>query len=455
MKKKAQKQYVCRECGDVSPKWTGKCDSCGEWNTLEEFRPAATNSPFVKSASAAIGRGAMEVTSLGAPIADISRVATNISELDRTLGGGLVLASAVLIGGNPGIGKSTLLLQVMASLANQGHHCLYVSGEESVEQIKLRAHRLGLEKSPVTLGSATVLKDIMAVMEEPDHPNYVVIDSIQTLYHDEIPSAPGTVTQVRACTFELIRIAKQKGITLIIIGHVTKDGQLAGPKVLEHMVDTVLYFEGDKGSYFRMVRAIKNRFGPANEIGIFQMLEAGLKEVENPSEMFLPNRDDNISGSCVFAGIEGTRPMLLEIQALVVPSFLATPRRAVVGWDANRLAMLIAVLKARYDINLLDKEVYLNVTGGLKVAEPAVDLAVIAALISAARNRPIAKDIVFFGEVGLSGEVRQVLDMESRLREAHKLGFKTAVIPHDNKIKDCKIDQIRVNHISELKNLIG
>jgi DNA repair protein RadA/Sms len=382
------------------------------------------------------------------------RTKSGINELDRVLGGGLVKGSVTLLGGDPGIGKSTILLQVAYKLGVSANSCLYISGEESLEQIKLRSQRLGTNHQNIKIATATLLNDILSTIEKNKDISVVIIDSIQTLYHDAIESAPGTVSQVRACAFELIRVAKSKNISVILVGHVTKEGLIAGPKVLEHMVDTVLYFETDQGNEFRIIRSVKNRFGPANELGIFEMTSKGLIEVTNPSSIFLPTREHQISGSSIYAGMEGSRVMLFEIQALIVPSFLATPRRAVVGWDLNRLAMMIAILNSRFGLNLLDKEVYLNVTGGLRINEPSADLAVAAALISSASNLTINNKKIFIGEVGLSGELRKVSHMESRLNEAYKLGFQEAILPKSNNSIHCKIKTTYISHISDLKQII-
>lgn len=366
-----------------------------------------------------------------APLSGVSesppRRVSGIGEFDRVTGGGLVAGSALLIGGDPGIGKSTLLLQVTARLASGGK-CAYISGEEAIDQVRLRAQRLGLEKAPVDLASATSVRDILTTLEQNRY-DVVVIDSIQTMYLDTLESAPGTVAQVRASAQELIRVAKKRGTCLLIVGHVTKEGQIAGPRVLEHMVDTVLYFEGDRGHSFRILRAVKNRFGATDEIGVFEMAQMGLEEVSNPSELFLAQRQQNVSGSAVFAGIEGTRPVLVEIQALVAPSPLGTPRRAVIGWDSGRLSMVLAVLEARCGVAIGPNDVYLNVAGGLKISEPAADLAVAAALVSALTGVPVPPDMVVCGEIGLSGEVRAVSQLDQRIKEASKLGFAHALVP--------------------------
>lgn len=447
---KALGDFTCRECGANYRKWQGRCDECGVWNTIsQESLPI---SHLVKKKKAA---NKHQLFSIDVDEQKIMRIAVGIEEFDRALGGGMVKGSVTLLGGEPGIGKSTILLQIASKLAENERKTLYISGEESLEQIKLRAKRLQTTNPHTKVATITLLSDILTVINElSSEYSLIIIDSIQTLYHDEINSAPGTVSQVRACAFELIRAAKSRHIALILVGHVTKDGQIAGPKVLEHMVDTVLYFEGDHNNEFRIVRSVKNRFGAANEIGIFEMTEYGLAQVKNPSSVFLPNRDHDISGSTIFPGMEGSRPILLEIQALIVPSFLATPRRGVVGWDVNRLAMMIAVLNARFGLNLLDKEVYLNVTGGLKINEPGADLAVSAALISASSNLAIDSKTVFIGEVGLSGELRQTTHMEQRLNEAYKLGFKRAITPQVKKKITCNIEQISLHHIIELKNII-
>ncbi len=418
--------YVCQSCGATHPKWQGKCEACGAWNTLQEEAPAPR--PSGPTAKAGGGRR-VEFVGLEGTAAPPPRVPTGIAELDRVLGGGIVPASAVLVGGDPGIGKSTILLQAAARIAAAGRRVLYVSGEEAVEQVRLRARRLGLEGAPLALAAATALRDIAASLEREADAAVVVIDSIQTMWLDALDSAPGTVAQVRACAAELIRLAKTRGFALILVGHVTKEGTLAGPRVLEHMVDATLYFEGDRGHQFRILRAVKNRFGATDEIGVFEMTDRGLVEVANPSALFLAERRGNVSGSAVFAGVEGTRPVLVEVQALLAPSAGGSPRRQVVGWDAGRLSMLLAVLESRCGLSLGANDVYLNIAGGLRIAEPAADLAVAAALASAATDRPTDAETVYFGEVGLSGEVRQVAQAEARLREAQKLGFAAAVLP--------------------------
>ena len=442
---KSSSRFVCQTCGTVANRWAGKCEGCGEWNTLvEEAAAEATPKGLGQGKGRRIVLESMAGMSEEAP-----RTVIGIGEMDRTLGGGLVAGSAILIGGDPGIGKSTLLLQTVSALGKSGKRAAYISGEESVAQVRLRARRLGLVQPNVELASATNVRDIITSLEEPNAPDVVVIDSVQTMFLDNIESAPGTVTQVRAASLELIKLAKRTGCVLFLVGHVTKDGQIAGPRVLEHMVDTVLYFEGDRGHSFRILRAVKNRFGGTDEIGVFTMSDKGLEEVANPSALFLSERKGEVSGSAVFAGMEGSRPMLVEIQALVASSPLATPRRAVVGWDSSRLAMILAVLETRCNVTLHDKEVYLNVAGGLRISEPAADLAVAAALISALSGIPVPEGSVVFGEIGLSGEVRQVGRADARLKESEKLGFKRSITPM---LKPSKlaIGNDGLHHVQEL-----
>jgi len=429
---KAAAHFVCQSCGAVYPRWSGRCENCGEWNTIVE-EAARESAP--KGLAGKRGR-TVELQSLaGQAMAELRR-ASAIGEFDRVVGGGLVRGSALLIGGDPGIGKSTLVLQVAAAVGKSKAAAgttyggtIYISGEESIEQVRMRARRMGLADAPVQLASATSLRDIVATLEGGAAPEMVIVDSIQTMYVDNLDSAPGTVAQVRASAAELIRLAKGRGFSLLLVGHVTKEGMIAGPRVLEHMVDTVLYFEGERTHQFRILRAVKNRFGPANEIGVFEMTEQGLAEVPNPSALFLAERHGEVSGAVVFAGIEGSRPMLVEIQALLAPSPPGTPRRAVVGWVQARLAMVLAVLEARCGLALGGYDVYLNVAGGLRIGEPAADLAVAAALISSRFDRPVPAGMVVFGEIGLGGEVRAVGQVEQRLREAEKLGFSDALIP--------------------------
>lgn len=419
--------YVCQSCGNVSAKWSGRCDACGEWNSIEA--EAAEAGPPGSLADKGSGKArAIDFASLAGGAKSPPRIPSGMAEFDRVCGGGLVPGSALLIGGDPGIGKSTMLLQVAAGLSKGDSSVAYVSGEEATAQIRLRAARLGVQEAQVQLAAATSLRDIIATLKSKK-PDIVIIDSIQTMWSDTLPAAPGTVTQVRACAHELVRFAKQSGAVLLLVGHVTKDGQIAGPRVVEHLVDAVLYFESEQGRDFRILRAVKNRFGAAHEIGVFEMSSTGLLEVANPSALFLTDGGNPVSGAAVFAGIEGTRPVLVEIQALVSPSTLAAPRRAVVGWDSARLSMLLAVLDARAGLDFGRADVFLNVAGGLRINEPAADLAAAAALCSSLFDAPLPAGSVVFGEVALSGAVRPVNQAEARLKEAQKLGFQSAVTP--------------------------
>lgn len=420
--------YSCTECGGTSIKWQGKCPHCGEWNTLQEnlAAPETKNARFQSWAADTTQVQALAMVSAQ----EIPREATGMSELDRVLGGGLVEGAVILLGGDPGIGKSTLLLQTIALMAKH-RQVLYVSGEESAQQVALRAQRLGLNADGVNLLAEIRLEAIQAALKQ-HAPSVVVIDSIQTMYSDQITSAPGSVSQVRECAAQLTRMAKQMNIAMILVGHVTKDGAIAGPRVLEHMVDTVLYFEGDQHSNYRMIRAIKNRFGAANELGVFAMTETGLKGVSNPSAIFLASYRDDVAGSCVLVTQEGTRPLLVEIQALVDDAHGFTPKRLTVGLEQNRLAMLLAVLNRHAGIACFDQDVFLNAVGGVKISEPAADLAVILAMVSSYSNKPLPEKMVVFGEIGLSGEVRPVARGQERLKEAEKLGFKQAIIPKAN-----------------------
>jgi DNA repair protein RadA/Sms len=424
---KLQKRYICQLCGSASSKWQGQCVDCGEWNSLVE--EASNVTVFSARHDLRSGGRAVTLVGLDAETPLPARMQTGIAEFDRALGGGLVAGSATLIGGDPGIGKSTLLLQAAARMASRGLAVAYISGEEAADQVRLRARRLGLGSAPVKLASATSVRDILTTLER-EPPALLVIDSIQTMHSDLIEGAPGTVSQVRACAQELIRYAKERDSALVLVGHVTKDGAIAGPRVLEHMVDTVLSFEGERSHQYRILRAIKNRFGGTDEIGVFAMAEAGLDEVANPSALFLTSRGEEVSGAVVFPAMEGTRPVLVEIQALVVRlASGATPRRAVVGWDSGRLAMILAVLEARCGLSFSTAEVYLNIAGGYRVSDPAADLAVAAALVSALAERPVAADAVAFGEVALSGEIRPVAHGGLRLKESAKLGFARALLP--------------------------
>ena len=455
MAKAARAQYVCQGCGAASPRWTGKCAGCGEWNTLAEEVDVVQPGPGARKASK--GRTVVLQSLAEAPAEPFERMSTGLAELDRVTGGGIVPGSALLIGGEPGIGKSTLLLQVAAAFALSGRRAVYFTGEEAVSQVRLRAERLGLGQAPVALASETSLASILGTLGGGSAPHLVIIDSIQTLWAEEIEAAAGTVSQVRAATQALVRFAKARGPALLLVGHVTKDGQIAGPKVIEHMVDTVLYFEGDRGHAFRVLRANKNRFGATDEIGVFEMAAAGLREVANPSELFLGERLASTPGSAVFAGMEGTRPILVELQALVVPSGLGTPRRAVVGWDSNRLAMLLAVLDARCGVSFAQHDVYLNVAGGLRIAEPAADLAAAAALLSSISNLALGPHDVYFGEISLSGAIRPAGHTMSRLKEARKLGFKRAVMPAAGDVDEAasKLELSRLAHIKGLADALG
>jgi DNA repair protein RadA/Sms len=448
---RAKVQFICQECGAAHARWAGRCDACGGWNTVAEEAVVETAPIGGKGGKTTTKGRAIEFVSLDGQSAPAPRKKTGILEFDRVAGGGLVPGSTVLIGGDPGIGKSTLLLQAVAGLAKNSR-CVYISGEEAIDQVRLRATRLGVEKASVSLASATHVGDIMATLDVDDPPDVVVIDSIQTMYVTAFDSAPGSVGQVRASAQELIRLAKRRNIAILFVGHVTKDGTIAGPRVLEHMVDTVMYFEGERGHHFRILRAVKNRFGPTDEIGVFEMTGTGLMEVKNPSALFLADRQGDVSGAVVFAGVEGSRPVLVEMQALVAPSPMGTPRRAVVGWDSGRLSMILAVLEARAGVSFSGKEVYLNVAGGMRVSEPAADLAAAAALMSAETGQALPRDMVVFGEIGLSGEVRAVSQMDARLKEASKLGFNRALTPR-NRSKS-KSGDVALNELSEIVELL-
>jgi DNA repair protein RadA/Sms len=429
MATKAKTQYVCSECGGTSLKWQGQCPHCNAWNTLSESRIEAADRGANRFAALP---GTSEVQMLGQIEArEVPRRSTGLDEFDRVLGGGLVEGGVVLIGGDPGIGKSTLLLQALAAMSERGARVLYVSGEESAAQVALRARRLGVEGKAVRLLAEIGLERIQSTLAE-ERPQVAVIDSIQTLYSAELQSAPGSVAQVRECAAQLTRVAKQSGVSLVFVGHVTKEGALAGPRVLEHMVDTVLYFEGDTHSSFRLVRAFKNRFGAVNELGVFAMTDRGLKGVANPSALFLSQHDAQVAGSCVLVTQEGTRPLLVELQALVDTAHVPNPRRLCVGLEQQRLAMLLAVLHRHAGIATFDQDVFVNAVGGVRIQEPAADLAVLLAIVSSMRNRPLPRGLVAFGEVGLAGEVRPAPRGQERLREAAKLGFSTAIVPKAN-----------------------
>lgn len=429
---KQSTNFVCAECGAVTRKWAGRCESCNAWNSISEDAGLSASGPASKTLGANKGR-AIELHSLSGGEEQPPRALSGIAEFDRVLGGGLAPASAILVGGDPGIGKSTLLLQAAAALSLNGAKTIYISGEEATAQVRMRAARLGLTDAPVQLAAATNLRDVLTTLEA-ERPALAIIDSIQTMWADNVESAPGSVSQVRACAHELTSFAKRRGVSVILVGHVTKDGQIAGPRVVEHMVDTVLYFEGERGHQFRILRAVKNRFGAADEIGVFEMRDTGLAEVANPSALFLADRDSRTPGSVVFAGIEGTRPVLVEFQALVASSPLGTPRRTVIGWDSGRLSMILAVLEARCGVSLAGNDVFLNVAGGIRVTEPAADMAVAAAVLSAHLDRPVPSDAVVFGEISLSSAIRGVSQTAARLKEAQKLGFSQAYAPSDVKI---------------------
>jgi DNA repair protein RadA/Sms len=447
---KPKRRYVCQACGGVSNRWQGQCPDCGEWNTLAEEAPQTV---FSAKHDLSSGGRSIRFEPLDAPGQKLVRRSSGLAEVDRALGGGMVPGSAILMGGDPGIGKSTLLLQAAANIANSGALAVYISGEEAAGQVRLRAERLGLSNAPLQLAAATSVRDILTTLGTMEPPKLLVIDSIQTMHSDQIEGAPGTVSQVRGCAFELIRYAKENGVTLVLVGHVTKDGSIAGPRVLEHMVDVVMSFEGERSHQYRILRSIKNRFGPVDEIGVFAMEGAGLAEVGNPSLLFLSGREEPMAGSAVFPAMEGTRPVLIEIQALIVRlQSGATPRRAVVGWDSGRLAMLLAVLEARCGLNFSSAEVYLNVAGGYRLADPAADLAVAAALVSALGDKPLAKDAVWFGEVSLAGEIRPVAHAAIRQREAAKLGFGKAFGPSGSPASGDKA--LRYDGLTLLPNLV-
>ncbi|PKB25456.1 DNA repair protein RadA/Sms [Novosphingobium kunmingense] len=446
---KPKRRYVCAACGSVSTRWQGQCADCGEWNTLAEEAPQTV---FSLKHDLSFGGRPILFEPLDAATPLPQRRSTGLAEFDRALGGGLVPGSAILMGGDPGIGKSTLLLQAAARIARTGCSAVYISGEEAAGQVRLRAERLGLAAAPISLAAATSVRDILTTLGGMTAPDFLVIDSIQTMHSDQIEGAPGTVSQVRGCAFELIRYAKENGVALVLVGHVTKDGSIAGPRVLEHMVDVVMSFEGERSHQYRILRSLKNRFGPVDEIGVFAMAGAGLEEVGNPSMLFLSGRDQPVAGSAVFPAIEGTRPVLVEVQALIVRlASGATPRRAVVGWDSGRLAMLLAVLEARCGLNFSSAEVYLNVAGGYRLGDPAADLAVAAALVSALADKPLAADSVWFGEVSLAGEIRNVAHAGVRLRESAKLGFRSAYGPPD---PPAKCDGARFHPLTLLPNLV-
>jgi len=446
---RSQAPYVCQSCGAVTAKWAGKCESCGGWNTIvEEGAPP----PVGAGATRRVKGRKFALEDLKTDEPSPPRRPTGVAEFDRVTGGGLVPGSALLVGGDPGIGKSTLILQALGRYAQSGERAVYISGEEALAQVRMRGSRLGLSDAPLHLGAATCVEDILATLESGPPPGIVAIDSIQTLWTAALDAAPGTVAQLRTASFDLVRYAKASGAALLLVGHVTKDGQIAGPKAIEHLVDAVLYFEGERGHHFRVLRAVKNRFGATDEIGVFEMTGQGLAEVANPSALFLGDRTSAAPGTAVFAGLEGTRPLLCEIQALVSASTYGTPRRAVVGWDTGRLAMILAVLDARAGIGIGAADVYLNVAGGLKIGEPAADLAAAAALVSSLAGEPLPRDTVFFGEISLSGDIRPVPQAESRLKEAAKLGFSRAFVPAGTRATGLALTEIA--NVSELVSLV-
>ena len=449
---RAQASFVCQSCGATHTKWSGKCESCGAWNSIvEEGAPA----PIGSGASKRKRGRAFALEDLKTAEDAPPRRATGIAEFDRVCGGGLVAGSAILVGGDPGVGKSTLILQALAEYAKRGGKAVYISGEEAMGQVRLRASRMGLSEAPVALGSATCVEDILTTLDRGPAPGVIAIDSIQTIWTSALEAAPGTIAQVRTASFDLVRYAKASGAALILVGHVTKEGQIAGPKQVEHLVDAVLYFEGERGHHFRVLRAVKNRFGATDEIGVFEMTGEGLQEVANPSALFLGDRSGQAPGGAVFAGLEGTRPLLVEVQALVAPPGFGTPRRAVVGWDSGRLAMILAVLDARGGLGISGHDVYLNVAGGLKIGEPAADLAAAAALVSSLSGRPLPQDCVFFGEISLAGDVRPAPQAELRLKEAVKLGFTTAVVPPGTKIQTQGLKLQEIADVGALVDFAG
>ncbi|GGB42957.1 DNA repair protein RadA [Roseibium aquae] len=445
-------QFICQSCGAVTAKWQGRCESCGEWNTIVEEQSGGGIGGGPGRGSRTKGR-VVPLVGLSGETKEAPRIESKVAELDRVTGGGFVRGSALLVGGDPGIGKSTLLIQAAAALAQLGHATVYISGEESIAQVRLRAERLGLAQAPVQLAAETSVEDILATLEAGPAPALLILDSVQTLWTDTADSPPGTVTQVRASAQAMVRYAKKNGTTLVLVGHVTKDGQIAGPRVVEHMVDAVLYFEGDGAHQYRILRSVKNRFGATDEIGVFEMTGKGLAQVANPSALFLGDRTTNAPGAAVFAGLEGSRPLLIEIQALVAASSLGTPRRAVIGWDSARLSMILAVLEARCGVRFSQHDVYLNVAGGLKINEPGADLAVAAALVSSLSGLALPANCVYFGEVSLSGAIRPVAQAPARLKEAQKLGFEQAYCP-DGNLKDKTAKGFSVTGLPELGDLV-
>ncbi|KHF24852.1 DNA repair protein RadA [Solemya velum gill symbiont] len=450
MAKAAKVQYQCDQCGATYPKWAGQCSDCGAWNSLSEARVAPPSKRPVGYAGESGDVTVRKLSEVGAETQ--SRINTGISELNRVLGTGLVEGSVVLLGGDPGIGKSTLLIQMLAMLA-ASHPVLYVSGEESAEQIGLRARRLGLDAGDLGLLTETSIERVLALASSAK-PRIMVVDSIQTMYTEMIQSAPGGVAQVRESTAQLVRFAKQTGTCVILVGHVTKEGNLAGPRVLEHMVDTVLYFEGEAGSQFRLIRTMKNRFGAVNELGLFAMTDQGLKPVTNPSAIFLSRHEEPVSGSAILVTREGSRPLLVEVQALVDSSPLSNPRRVSLGLEQNRLSMLLAVLHRHAGVGMYDQDVYVNVVGGVRITETAADLPVLLSVLSSFRDRPLSRHLAAFGEVGLSGEIRPVPNGEERIREAVKHGFTRILVPSANKPKS-SFDGVEIVPVQRLSEAIS
>lgn len=446
--------FVCQNCGAVHSKWSGRCADCGEWNTLAEETSAAPPGGLKKRTEKVSHKLTTELTDLNSDSEAPARITIGVEEIDRVFGGGVIPSSATLIGGDPGIGKSTLLLQVAARLAHNGLNTIYVSGEESKEQIQDRAKRLKVSDRPVKLAAETDLRKVLATLDKAN-PDFVVIDSIQTMWSDSLDAAPGSVSQVRSCGQELVRWAKSSGAALILVGHVTKEGQIAGPRVVEHMVDTVFYFEGERGHQFRILRAVKNRFGPTDEIGIFEMHAYGLAPAREPSALFLSGDEDQYSGTAVFPAMEGSRPVLAEVQALVAPTSYGTPRRSIVGWDGNRLAMLLAVLESRCSLSLGGRDVYLSVSGGYRIHEPAGDLAAAAALISSATGSAAPAKTIYFGEVTLAGTIRPVARMEQRMKEAARLGFERAFVPDSSSTDIAGLTVTPLKRLSDLIDLLA
>jgi DNA repair protein RadA/Sms len=449
MNSKKQTTYLCHACGATANKWSGKCQTCNEWGSLEEI---AYNESSGQSGNSLVNfNKILQTDSLNGEYEQHSRIKTGINEFDNMIGGGMVNGSVILVGGEPGIGKSTLLLQITSHLAKRGLNCLYISGEESSSQIKIRANRLKIDDQKIKVLTTNSLESICSTTLSLKNIDFMIVDSIQTIHSDKIGSSMGSIAQVKLCTHELVEMAKNNSIITVIVGQITKDGSIAGPKFLEHMVDTVLYFEGDQS--YRILRSVKNRYGATNEIAVFEMRELGLYEVTNPSMFFLNSQGNNVTGSVTFSGMEGTRPLMAEIQCLIAQSYMPVPKRAVVGLDYNRLSMIVAVLSARYNMNVADKEIYLNVVGGLKIQDPSADLAIAVALISFFCNKPIPKNTVVCGEVGLAGEIRPVPYIESRLKEALKLGFENAIIPNQE-VNEKNLDGLKMKKVKYLKELI-